>query len=660
MTKKLTASLSFSILLLLALAPAATAESTTAESKTEVETIERGNLRIEGIPDIPEDLSQRLQQYQNTRSASLQGWMPDGKSLLISTRFGETSQLHVVESPGGARRQITFFDEPVGGAAIGPDAERNSLLFSRDVGGSEFFQIFHFELETGRASLLTDGTSRNGGQNWSNAGDRFAYFTTQRNGRDWDIHVMNVETGESNVVLEQQGVWFPADWSPDDTRMMVARYVSANETYPYVLDVATGELTPFHQGDEKVAYGGALWDSSGDAVFYISDEGSEVQRLRHRDLTTGETRILTGDIDWNVEGLELSEDGKRLAFTVNEEGYTRLYVMDTASGERLDVPDLPLGIVGGLEFSPSDQLAFTLNTPTSVSDVYVLDLAKSDVTRWTYSEVGGLDLDSLVEPELIRYPTFDQVDGQARTIPAFVYQPKGDGPFPVVIDIHGGPEGQERPRFNSATQFLAAEMGIAVVTPNVRGSSGYGKSYLQLDNGYLREDSVKDIGALLDWIAAQPQLDEERVAVYGGSYGGYMVLASMVHYDDRLRAGVDIVGISNFVTFLKNTQDYRRDLRRAEYGDERDPEMHEYLTKISPNHHADKITAPLFVIQGQNDPRVPASESEQMVDVIRKNGGDVWYLLALDEGHGFRKKTNRDYMMESAALFLQTHLLGGD
>lgn len=654
MTKMLSVSLSLILLFLLAFVPASP-----AASASDVETIERGNLRIEGIPDIPEDLSQRLQQFQNTRSASLQGWMPDGKSLLIATRFGETRQLHVVGSPGGARRQITFFDEPVGGATIGPDAERNSLLFTRDVGGSEFFQIFHFDLETGRSKMLTDGRSRYGGQNWANAADRFAYFTTQRNGRDWDIHLMNVETGESKAVLEEQGVWFPADWSPDDSRMMVARYVSANETYPYILDVSTGELTSLHEGDEKVAYGGALW-AAGNAIFYISDEGSEFQRLRHRDLATGETKVLTADIDWNVEGLELSDDDKRLAFTVNEEGYSRLYLMDTDTGERLDVPDLPLGIVGGLEFSPSGQLALTLNTPTSVSDVYVLDLGKGDVTRWTYSEVGGLDLDSLVEPELIRYPTFDEVDGQPRTIPAFVYQPPGDGPFPVVVDIHGGPEGQERPSFNSGTQFLAAEMGVAVITPNVRGSSGYGKSYLQLDNGFLREDSVKDIGALLDWIAAQPQLDEKRVAVYGGSYGGYMVLASMVHYNDRLRAGVDIVGISNFVTFLNNTQDYRRDLRRVEYGDEREPKMHEFLQKISPNNHADKITSPLFVIQGQNDPRVPASESEQMVDVIRENGGDVWYLLAMDEGHGFRKKSNRDYMMESAALFLQTHLLGGD
>ena len=506
--------------------------------------------------------------------------------------------------------------------------------------------------------MLSDGTSRNGGQNWSNAGDRFAYFTTQRNGRDWDIRVMDVETGEDRAILEEQGVWFPADWSPDDTRMLVARYVSANEAYPYILDLAKGDLTTFHQGEEKVAYSGFLWAADGQAVYYISDEGSEFQRLRHRDLTTGETTTLTADINWNVEGIELSDDGKRLAFAVNEEGYSRLYVLDTETGTRLDVPELPLGIVGGLQFSPFGQLALTLNTPTSVSDVYVLDLDQGAVTRWTFSEVGGLDTATLVEPKLVRYPTFDEADGQRRTIPAFVYQPRGDGPFPVVIDIHGGPEGQDRPRFSSETQFLAAEMGVAVITPNVRGSTGYGKSYLKLDNGFLREDSVKDIGALLDWIADQPQLDEERVAVYGGSYGGYMVLASLVHYDDRLRAGVDIVGISNFVTFLKNTQDYRRDLRRVEYGDERDPKMREFLEKVSPNNHAEKITTPLFVIQGQNDPRVPASESEQMVDVIRNNGGDVWYLLALDEGHGFRKKTNRDYMMESAALFLQTHLLG--
>ncbi len=623
----------------------------------QVERQERGNLALEGIPEIPPQLAERLQQYQNTRAASLADWMPDGSSLLITTRFGETNQLHVVERPGGARRQITFFDEPVRDASVSPSADINGLVYTKDIGGSEFYQIFAYDLATGRHRLLTDGKSRNGGVLWSDSGERFAHFTTQRNGQDWDLHVMDIRTGQATAVLEQGGVWFPTDWSPDGSRLLVARYVSANESYPYVLNVASKELTPLHSGEAKVAYGHAEFSAAGDGVYYTSDEVGEFQRLRYRDLQTGETRVLTGDIDWDVEAFTLSHDGRLLAFTVNEEGYSKLYLLATAGDQRLDVPELPIGLVSGLNFSPDGkQLAFTLNRPTSPSDVYTLSLAEKRVERWTFSETGGLDPTRFVEPKLIRYETFDQVDGRPRTIPAFLYQPRGDGPFPVLIDIHGGPEGQERPSFSSWTQFLVNELNLAVLAPNVRGSSGYGKSYLLLDNGFRREDSVKDIGALLDWVAARPELDAERVTVYGGSYGGYMVLASMVTYNDRLRAGIDVVGISNFVTFLKNTQDYRRDLRRAEYGDERDPAMHDFLMKISPTTNAAKIAKPLFVAQGLNDPRVPASESEQMVDVIRKGGGTVWYMLAKDEGHGFAKKSNRDFFTQAAALFLETFL----
>jgi dipeptidyl aminopeptidase/acylaminoacyl peptidase len=270
--------------------------------------------------------------------------------------------------------------------------------------------------------------------------------------------------------------------------------------------------------------------------------------------------------------------------------------------------------------------------------------------------VGGLDPAGFVEPELVHYPTFDQVDGRPRAMPAYVYRPRGAGPHPVIVYIHGGPEGQYRPGFSSTSQLWVATLGAAVVAPNVRGSSGYGKTYVALDNGTKREDSVADIGALLDWIATQPDLDPGRVAVVGGSYGGYMVLASLTHYSDRLRAGVDIVGISNFVTFLEHTQGYRRDLRRVEYGDERDPEMRTFLDGISPNRHADRIKVPLLVAAGANDPRVPASESSQIVEAVRGRGYDVWFMKALDEGHGFRKKGTRDLYDQIVVLFLQQHL----
>jgi len=633
-----------------------------AQAPAAPERIEKGNLVIEGIPEIPERIKNRLQQYLSTRSASLADWLPGGDGILISTRFGETSQLHVVARPGGARRQITFFKEPVSGAAVCPDPKVNGFVFSRDVGGSEFYQLFFFDLDTGKYLMLTDGKSRNGGTTWSNKGDRFAFFTTKRNGRDWDLHVMGVnDLGVSEPILEEGGTWFPVDWSPDDTKLLAVKYISANESHPYILDIETGELTEVNPSKEKIAYGAALFSKDGRGIYYTSDEGTEFQHLRYYDIASGESKILTGDIPWDVEEIALSDDGKYLAFTFNEGGISKLRVLETETMEQIELPEIPMGQIGGLEFSPAGgQLAMVMDTPKSPGDVYSLDLEGKQLVQWTFSEIGGLNPETFIEPTLIHYPTFDKVDGKPRMIPAFYFKPQGDGPFPVVIYIHGGPEAQARPYFSARMQYMIGEMGIAILEPNVRGSSGYGKSYLKLDNGYKREDSVKDIGALLDWIEKQPELDQNRVAVFGGSYGGYMVLASMTHYNDRLRAGIDVVGISNFVTFLENTQDYRRDLRRVEYGDERDPKMREFLLKISPANNADKITKPLFVVQGLNDPRVPVTESEQMVAQIRKNGGSVWYLMAKDEGHGFRKKSNRDYYACAVMLFLEEFLLGGE
>jgi dipeptidyl aminopeptidase/acylaminoacyl peptidase len=627
---------------------------------TAVERVERGNLVIEGIPEIPQEVQDQLQRYQNARSANLQGWHPTGEGVLISTRFGETSQIHWVREPGAARQQITFFDEPVGGAEPSPMPKTEGFLFQKDVGGGEFFQIFYFDLKTGKYRLLSDGESLNGGISWAHDAQRYAFYSTRRNGQDWDVYLGDIDKpGEEEMLLQRGGAWVVGGFAPDDSKVIVAQYISANETNPYILDLKTKELTAIDDADEPVAYSGVSFSADGKGVYFASDLGTEFKHLRYKDLESGETRILTEDIPWDVEQIEIAPDGKHIAFVVNADGLSQLNVRKLPGMEPVKMPELPTSLVYSLRFDAQGQrLAFNINSSQSPGDVHSLELATGKLTRWTFSEVGGLDVESFSVPQLVRFPTFDEVDGEPRTIPAFYYKPAGPGPHPVVIDIHGGPEGQERPGFSPFTQFLVQELGVAMIAPNVRGSSGYGKSYLLLDNGMKREDSVKDIGSLLDWIETQPELDSERVAVFGGSYGGYMVLASMVHYDDRLKAGVDVVGISNFVTFLENTQDYRRDLRRVEYGDERDPEMRAFLEKISPTNHAEKISNPLLVVQGLNDPRVPASESEQMVEVIRKNGGEVWYLLANDEGHGFRKKSNRDYFLAATALFLDRYLVG--
>jgi dipeptidyl aminopeptidase/acylaminoacyl peptidase len=626
----------------------------------QVERVEIGNLVIEDIPEIPPEIVERMLQYQNTRSASMRGWYPDGKGMLISTRFGETSQLHYLKEAGASRQQITFFSEPVDEAIICPDPATNGFLFTKDIGGSEFYQIFFYDLENGNHQMLTDGISRNGEVSWSNKGDKFVYFSTKRNGRDWDIFLGDIENNQNTKpILEMGGVWVAVDWSPNDKQLLVSNYISINESYFYILDIETGELDQINPQEEKIAYGSAVWTKDKKGIFITSDEGSAYQRLKYYDLKKKSFTDITSDIPWNIDQIELSKKGDKLAFIANEGGISKLYLLNTRTRKYKQVPDIPLGQVYGLDFHPNgNQLALVLNTPQTPGDIYVLNLKTNFFERWTFSEVGGLPTDTFVIPELIQFETFDNLNDEPRMIPSFYYKPqKGEGPFPVVIYIHGGPESQYVPYFSSTFQYYLNEMGIAVLAPNVRGSAGYGKDYLLLDNGYKREDSVKDIGKLLDWIEQEPELDADRIAVSGGSYGGYMVLSSMTHFNDRLTCGIDRVGISNFVTFLENTEEYRKAYRRPEYGDERIPEMREFLNKISPTNNVQKISKPMFIAQGLNDPRVPVGESEQIVSAIRENGEVVWYLLAKDEGHGFRKKINRDFYRNAEVKFLETFLL---
>lgn len=621
-----------------------------------------GNVVLEDVPEIPADIREALIRYQNTRSAGLAGWSADGESIFISTRFAEVNQLHRVDRPGGARHQLTWFDEPIGGVARRPG--HSTLAFLMDEGGSEFAQIYLFDPATASQQMISDGKSRNQGLRWSNDGRYLAFTSTRRDGRSNDIWLFDFAStaSEPRLVLEAAdgSAWGAADFSPDGTRLLVQQYISINDARVHVLDLESGALSLLAGGgDSPSANFAQAFSADGSAVFFGTDAGSEFTQLARIELDEPRTRtILTPEIDWSVQGLALNHRRDSGVFSVNEGGINRLYRFDPASGSHNRIESIPEGLIGGLEFSPDDSmLGLVVNNARSPSDVYVLDWADGALQRWTYSEVGGLDPEGFAMPELIDYPTFDAVDGQPRRIPAFVYRPEGAGPHPVIISIHGGPESQARPGFSSTYQLWIDHLGAAVIVPNVRGSSGYGKSYLKLDNGMLREDSVKDIGALLDWIATQPDLDASRVAVYGGSYGGYMVLASAVHYSDRLKAAVDIVGISSFVTFLENTQDYRRDLRRPEYGDERDPEMRAHLEKISPLNHVEKIRVPMFVVQGNNDPRVPVTEAEQMVAALRAQGSPVWYMNALNEGHGFRKKENRDLFAEATILFLERYLL---
>ena len=631
-----------------------------------VRIVNDGNLVMEDIPPIPAEIVDSLNQYQNVRSAGFQDWTADSRGIYISTRFGDVNQIHRVDMPGGARHQVTFYKEPIGGVNRQPGG--SNVIFTRDAGGSEFSQIFLLDPVDGTTTMLTDGKSRNGETTWDREGRRIAFTSTARNGASNDVWMMDPEDPSSaEVVLESPdgSSWSAAEFSASGSKVLIANYVSIADSRVNLLDLDTGAVTLLAGGpDNKSANFPLAFDDDNGGVWYVTDQGSEFRQLAWQPAEAGAApEIVTSDINWDVGDGSISHDRTRIAFTTNENGMSRVYLLDTRTREFRLVDNIPTGLAFGLTFSPDDkQLAMTLNTATSPSDTFVLELGDDpldygELIRWTTSEVGGLDTSQFRSPELISYPTFDKVDGVPRQIPAWVYKPVGEGPFPVVVSIHGGPEGQSRPGFSSTYQMWMDKLGVAVVIPNVRGSSGYGKSYLALDNGFKREDSVRDIGSLLDWIATQPELDADRVAVFGGSYGGYMVLASSFHFSDRLKAAVDIVGISNFVTFLENTQDYRRDLRRVEYGDERDPAMRAHLESIAPMNHVDRIRHPMLIVQGQNDPRVPVTESAQIVAALRAQGQAVWYMNALNEGHGYRKKENRDVYQQATVLFLQKHLI---
>ena len=622
------------------------------------------NLVVEGIPTIPQKLVEDVDRYTEFRAAGLSDWHPTKREMLIYTRFADTVQVHHVKMPGGARKQLTFFKDGVSDSSF-ERTHGDYFVFAKDTGGNEFDQYYRYDLKTGDVTLLTDGKSRNGNAIWSNKGDKLAYTSTRRNNKDPDFYLIDPKDPKSDQMIAEMDKpgWFISDWSPDDKRLLVGEFISANESYLWIMDVASGKkelLTPRVDGPEKIAYGGGQFSADGKGIYLTHDKGGEFQQLVHLDLGSKKETVLTAHIPWDVEGFDLSKDGQRLAFVTNEDGVNVLHLIDTSTYKEAPAPKLPAGQVSGLRWHDNNKdLGMVISSARAPSDVYSVDMTSGEVHRWTESEAGGLNTANFVEPELIRWKSFDE-----RTISGFLYKPdpqKHPGKRPVIINIHGGPESQFRPSFMGRQNFYLNELGVAVLFPNVRGSSGYGKSFLKLDNGYKREDSVKDIGALLDWIAGpdgqKANLDAERIMVTGGSYGGYMSLAVSVHYSDKIRCSIDSVGISNFVSFLERTEAYRRDLRRAEYGDERDPKMREFLTSISPLTSAAKIRKPLLVIQGANDPRVPLYEAEQIVETLRKNDGTVWYLMAKDEGHGFAKKKNADFMFYVVSMFAREFLL---
>ncbi len=610
-------------------------------------------VTADGIPPIPAELAARTSPYFEFRTASFVDWDPADRSMLIATRFGDTAQVHRVAQPGAARMQLTFEQEPVGNARFAPHSG-DALVVSKDIGGNEFYQLYR--LENGRLQLLTDGQSRNQAGAWTHDGALMAFSSTRRTGRDTDLYLIDPRDPASTRLLAERegGGWGVIDFTPDNRTALVANYISVTNQELYHADLATGALTRLTDPARTVAFNGAQYAPDG-RLWVASDEGAEFSRLGLLDPATGTfTPVVTEE--WDVDAFDIAEDGSFIAYTVNAAGISQLKLLEVASGRSRDVP-LPPGTIGRISIAPWGEVGFTFVSNQSAADAYSVNPASLAVTRWTTSETGGLDVAANVLPELVEIESFD-----GEPVSGLLYRPEPArfaGPRPLIVNIHGGPEAQSSATFLGRNNYLLNELGVALFYPNVRGSTGFGKRFVGLDNGpSRREDSVRDIGAFLDALAADPAIDAERVGVTGGSYGGYMCYASAIFYGERLKGAVCTVAISNFVTFLENTEGYRRDLRRVEYGDERDPEQRAKLVEISPLTRVDEIDIPLMVGTGANDPRVPASEADQIIEAVRANGREAWHFLAGNEGHGFARKENADYWSLAGLVFWQRHLLG--
>lgn len=605
---------------------------------------------LDGVPPVTRAVARALAPYLETRRARLAGVAPDGRRVLVLSRLSETTQVHQVNAPLGMRRQLTFGAEPVEQAAYLPGGAR-ALTYRRDVGGDENHQIFLLDLESRGTRLIGDGSSRHGPFRWSSSG-QLAFTSNARNGRDMDVYAYDHTSGDTRRLAELPGQWSILGWSPDSKRLLVQEVRAADEAMVHVLDVESGvrqALAPVTKGESTRR---AWFAKRPGYVYVVSDRGRDLSGVFEVEVATQSWRLITPEQPWGVEEAITTGDGNVLVYSVNEEGFSKVFLMNLINGQQRRLL-LPQGVISGLRLVDRDRkLAFTLSTPVEPEDVHVLDLRTGAVERWTESEVGGLVPARFVVPEHVRVKSFDGLE-----IPAFLYRPTGTGPFPVLFWIHGGPEDQFRPGFDPIIQYFAATRGIAVLAPNIRGSTGYGKRFMSLDDGLRRHDAVADVGALLDFVAARPDLDATRVGIHGASYGGFMVLAALVAYPERFVAGSDVVGMSNLVSFLTSTRDYRRDVRRVEYGDETDPKTREYLTAISPLSHVERIKSALLVAHGENDPRVPLAEAEQMVRAVRNNGAEAWFFLARGEGHNFRKRRTRDTFYRVMAEFFERQLL---
>jgi dipeptidyl aminopeptidase/acylaminoacyl peptidase len=614
------------------------------------------NLEVVGVPRIPQSLAQQVKRYTGAYGLPLAGWDVVKREVWLKG-LSTVTWLTRIENPGSVPKMWIYMQE-AGVYDIYFQPQSKYFLFNKDTNGSEAFQMYLYDLATRKSSLISDGKSRSTEPVWSNSGEQVIYSCAPPEGSAVSLCLINPFDPKSNRILVQSaGNYLKAyDWSPEDRQAVFCEFISNVNSKLWLLEIAKGEkrlLSPQKVAGEYYSY--PKFGKDGKGVYVITDRGSEFRRLAYIELRTGKLSYLTTEIKWDVDGFQLSPDGRTLAFTSNEDGVSRLYILDTATRQERAVTSIPAGVISDLKWHGNAvDLAFNFKSPRAPNDVYSLDIKTEKLDRWGQSVSGGVELEKFSAPELIHWKSFD-----GRKISGFLYRPPSTfkGKRPVIIDIHGGPEKQHRPDYGNDDNFYINELGVAKIYPNVRGSSGYGKTFLNLDNGTKREDAVKDIGALLDWIKAQPDLDAERVMVQGSSYGGYVALSAATSFGDRIRGAISDSGISNLMTTIENTEEWRRAIQRSEFGDERDPKIRAFMEKTAPLNNIQKIKSPLLIIQGKNDPRVPVSEAEAVVQAARKVGVPVWYLLAKDEGHGFVQPKNWEFRSYTIASFIKEYLL---
>lgn len=612
-------------------------------------------LEVSGVPKVPASLAKEVKPYLGAYGLPLAGWHPEKRELWLK---GTSSAAWVTRLDAPASTQKTWVYLSFGDVYdfyFQPQAKY--LLYNRDTNGDESFQLFLYNLATRSSTLLSEEKSRNTEPVWSHSGQRVVWSYTPAKGSGVSLSVINPFQPETRrVLVASTGNYLKAyDWSPDDAQIVFCEYSGAATSRIWLVEVAKGEkrLLSDEKGNEY--YDTPQFSKDGKGIFVITDHDADVRHLSYLNLANGKCKSLTDEIYWDIDEFQLAPDGKTLAFIANENGLSRLYLLDTANNSYTPVSELPPGIMSDLKWhNNATDLAFNFKSPRTPNDVYALNVKTNKVERWAKSISGDLELDTLPLPEVIQWKSFDN-----KNISGFLYRPpnKFTGKRPVIIDIHGGPEEQYRPVYGYEDNYFINELGIVKIYPNVRGSTGYGKKFLDLDNGVKREDAVKDIGALLDWIKKQPGLDAERVLVQGGSYGGYMAFSVAANYNDRIRGTISEAGATNLATFIERTEGWRRELRRLEFGDERDPKIKAFMERTAPLNNIRKIKKPLLIVQGKNDPRVAVSEAEAMIAAAKRQGTPVWSLLASDEGHTFVKQANRDFRLYAVILFVQEYLL---